>query len=235
MFSSGDVAGLVLVYAYVSLVISLAAWVRKCRPDFDYRKLIHILVGNIVFIWWVFDDRWTMGLLAALPFVFLLLMMTPMSPIKRFSGSFLDEATGQGHGYGLVYYAVSWTILAIALFDNRMVGGIAIAAMSFGDGIGGLLGKRYGRKKLYRNKSYIGTMSAFLGTTLSALAIMAFYTYLGGYLPQLGVPDMTLMMAVAVATLAGVFVAILELFSPGEYDNLIVPLGTAALLLLVGL
>lgn len=235
MFSPGDVAGLVLVYAYVGLVVSLAAWARKRIPDLDYRKVIHILVGNIVFLWWVFDDRWTMGLLAALPFVFLLLMVTPGSPLKGLTGSFLDEATEQGHGYGLVYYAVSWTLLALLLFDNRMVGGIAIAAMSFGDGLGGLLGKRYGRRKLYREKTCVGTMGVFLGTTISSLAVMAFYTSLGGYLPQLGAPELAPVSAVAAALVAGAFVAIVELFSPGEYDNLIVPLSTAALMLLIGL
>jgi phytol kinase len=235
MFSPGDVAGLVLVYAYVSLVVSLAAWARKRNPTCDYRKLIHILVGNIVFLWWVFDDRWTMGLLAALPFVFLLLMATPEFPLKRLTGSFLDEATEQGHGYGLVYYAVSWTLLALFLFDDRMVAGIAIAAMSFGDGLGGLLGKKYGRKKLYRKKTYVGTFGVFLGTATAALAVMAFYTFLSGYLPQLGVPELTPMFALGAAALAGAFVAMVELFSPGEYDNLIVPLSTAALMLLIGL
>lgn len=235
MLSPGDVVGLVLVYAYVGVVVSLAARARKRIPDCDHRKVIHILVGNIVFLWWVFDDRWTMGLLAALPFVFLLLMATPGSPLKRLTGSFLDEATEQGHSYGLVYYAVSWTLLALLLFDNRMVGGIAIAAMSFGDGLGGLLGKRYGRRRLYRGKTYVGTMGVFLGTAASSLAVMAFYTSLSGYLPQLGVPELTPVSAMSAALGAGAFVAIVELFSPGEYDNLIVPLSTAALMLLIGL
>ncbi len=235
MFSLGDVAGLVLVYAYVVLIVSLAAWARKRIPDCDHRKVIHILVGNIVFLWWVFDDRWTMSLLAALPFVLVLLMAVPGSPFKRLTGSFLDEATEQGHGYGLVYYAVSWTLLALLLFDDRMVAGIAIAAMSFGDGLGGLLGKRYGRRRLYHNKTYVGTVGVFLGTAISALAVMAFYTFLSGHLPQLGVPELTPISAVAAAVAAGAFVAVVELFSPGEYDNLIVPLSTAALLLLIGL
>ncbi len=235
MLSSGDLAGLVLVYAYVGLVVSAAAWAKNRRPECDYRKIVHILVGNIVFLWWIFDDRWTMGLLAALPFVFMLLMIMHRSPLDSPNGSFLNSATGKGHRYGLVYYAISWTLLAILLFDDRMVAGIAIAAMSFGDGIGGLVGKRYGKRKLFRSKTYTGTTAVFLGTFLSALAVMAFYTILSGYLPYLGVPVMTPSMAIAAAALAGAFVAVVELFSPGEYDNLIVPLSTAALMLAVGL
>lgn len=235
MFSLGDAAGLVLVYTYVGIVISMTAWLIKRRPDIDRRKAIHILVGNIVFLWWIFDDRWVMGLLAALPFVFLLLAIAHRSAPKRLNGSFLEEATVQGHKYGLVYYAVSWTVLAILLFDDRMVAGIAIASMSFGDGVGGLVGKKFGRTGLYRGKTVEGTVTVFLGTVLSTLAVMAFYSFLSGYVPQLGVPALAPLTAVAVASLTGAFVAVVELFSPGEYDNLIVPLSTAALLLAIGL
>jgi len=234
MFGSGDVAGLIIVYAYVAFVIAAASRASKRFPG-SYRKIIHILIGNIVFLWWVFDDRWPMGLLAALPFVPVLLMATPNSPLRRKSLDPLRSASAAGHSYGLVYYAVSWTILAIFLFDDRMVAGIAIAAMSFGDGVGGLVGKRYGRRRLYHNKTYVGTIAVFLGTTVAALAVMAFYTFLSGSMPQLNVPPLDPLYAVAVAVLTGAYVAVVELLSPGEYDNLIVPLSTAALLLLAGL
>jgi len=235
MFSTGDIIGLILVYGYVLLVVAISTWARKRNPECNYRKIVHVLIGNIVFLWWVFDDWWVMGLLAAFPFVPLLLLVTPKSPLKRLNSSFLRMASAQGHGYGLVYYAISWTILAIALFDNRMISGIAIAAMSFGDGVGGLVGKRYGKRKLYGSKTYVGTFAVFLGTALSALAVMLFYTYIGGFMPLLYVPSLDLSFAVGTAVMVGAFVAVVELFSPGEYDNLIVPLSTAALLLLVGM
>lgn len=235
MLGLGDITGLILVYAYVAFVITFAVWARKRFPGCGYRKIIHILIGNIVFLWWVFDDRWTMGLLAALPFVLVLLAVTPRSPLRRFDLPFLRDATADGHGYGLVYYAISWTLLAILLFDDRMVAGMAIAAMSYGDGVGGLIGKRFGRRKLYRAKTYVGTAAVFAGTAASSLAVMAFYTFLSSYLPSLGVPPLDPLFAGAVAVLTGAYVAAVELLTPGEYDNLIVPLSTAALLLLVGL
>jgi phytol kinase len=144
-------------------------------------------------------------------------------------------ATAQGHGLGLVYYAISWTLLALLLFDNRLVASIAIVAMSYGDGVGGLVGKMYGKAKCYKDKSYVGTAAVFTGTFTATLVVMAFYTIISGYVPALYVPPLEPLFAIAVAAVVGAFVAVVELFSPGEYDNIIVPFSTAGLLLLLGL
>jgi dolichol kinase len=231
MFSLGDIVGLILVYSYVALVIVIAVYAKRWFPGCGYRKIIHILIGNIVFIWWVFDSRYVMAFLAAAPFIPLLILMTPNSPLRKFDNSFLKMATAQGHGYGLVYYAISWTILALVMFDNRLIASIAIVAMSYGDGVGGLIGKQYGKKKLWKDKSYVGTMAVFCGTFIATLAVISFYTALSGSIPSLNVFDFGTARAVLTAAIVGAFVTIVELFSPGEYDNIIVPFSTAALVL----
>jgi len=231
MFSTGDIVGLVLVYSYVTLVVVIAVFAKKRYPGCGYRKIIHILIGNIVFLWWVFDSNYIMAFLAAAPFIPLLLLMTPRSPLHRFDGSFLKMATAQGHDLGLVYYAFSWTLLAFFLFDNRMVASIAIVAMSYGDGVGGLVGKQYGKLKCYKDKSYVGTAAVFLGTFAATLAVIGFYTFLSGHVAGLNVLDLSTTKALMVASIVGAFVAVVELFSPGEYDNLIVPISTALLVL----
>lgn len=234
MVSTGDIIGLVLVYVYVSLVVITAALAKKKWPEGSgFRKVIHILVGNIVFFWWVFDSNIIMSFLAALPFVFLLLLLTPISPVHRPDNSFLKMASAEGHGYGLVFYAVSWTILALLLFDDRLAASIAIVAMSYGDGVGGLIGKRYGKRKLWKDKSVIGTVAVALGTFFATLAVIGFYTYLSGWMPELNVFPYTILEAVGLAALVGTFVAIVELFAPGEYDNLIVPFLTVGVVLAV--
>jgi phytol kinase len=190
-------------------------------------------VGNIVFFWWIFDSNLVMSFLAAVPFVFLLLLMTPLSPVRRLDNSFLKMASAEGHGYGLVFYAISWSVLALVLFDDRLAASIAIVAMSYGDGVGGLIGKHYGRRKLWKDKSYVGTAAVAGGTFLATLVVIAFYTYLGGSIPGLNVFPYTMSEAIGMAALLGAFVATVELFSPGEYDNLIVPFLTAGMVLTV--
>jgi len=72
-----------------------------------------------------------------------------------------------------------------------------------------------------------------MGTFLATLAVIGFYTYLSGHYPELNVFQYTVREAFGLAALVGVFVAAVELFSPGEYDNLIVPFLTVGLVLAV--
>lgn len=234
MASTGDILGLISVYAYVSLVVLIAAEARRKWPEGGgSRKVVHILVGNIVFFWWIFDSNLIMSFLAAAPFALLLLFISPLSPVHALDGSFLGMASAEGHSYGLVFYAISWSVLALVLFDDRLAASIAIVAMSYGDGIGGLIGKRYGKRRLWKDKSWVGTAAVALGTFLAALAVIAFYSQLGSIRPELYVFPYTVSQAFGLAALTGGFVAFIELFSPGKYDNLIVPFLTAGLVVAV--
>jgi len=96
MWSMGDIVGLILVYSYVTVVIIVSTLAKKRFPGCGYRKIIHILVGNIAFLWWVFDSRYIMAFLAAAPFIVLLLLVTPRSPLRKLDNSFLKMATPKG-------------------------------------------------------------------------------------------------------------------------------------------
>ncbi len=233
MFGQGDIVGLLGVYAYVALVIILASRLGFVTRAGGQRKFVHIMVGNIVLIWWVFESPYVMALLAALPFIPILLLASSHSPIKRVRESFIGRTTGESHDLGLVYYAISWTLLAFFLFDDRLVASIAIVGMSYGDGIGGLVGRAIGKRRLVGKKTLEGTLAVLVATIVATLAVIAFY----GMLSSLGLyqgPTMLIPFAVALSAVVGVFVAVVELFTPGQYDNLTIPLGTALLLVLLG-
>jgi len=234
MLTAGDVVGLLAVYAYVSIIVLLAA-ILKARGAGDlHRKIIHIAIGNIVFFWWVFDTRWVMAFLAAAPFIPLLILVSPYSPVRRLRNSFLGQTTGESHGLGLVFYAISWTILAFLFFEERMLASIGIVAMSYGDGFGGMVGKRYGKRRIWLGKSLEGTLGVFVATAVSCLVVFQFYALLfqagafGSHYLELGT-------AVAASLLVGGFVAVAELLTPGGIDNLVIPLSSSALLILLGL
>jgi phytol kinase len=233
MLAQGDVIGLLGVYAYVAMVILLASRLGFVKRAGAQRKFVHIMVGNIVFIWWVFESPYVMALLAALPFIPLLLLASSRSPIKKVRDSFIGKTTGESHELGLVYYAISWTLLAFFLFNDRLVASIAIVGMSYGDGVGGLVGKAIGKRKLLGEKTLEGTLAVLVATIIATIAVIAFY----GMLSSLGLyrgPTMLISLALALSAVVGVFVAIVELLTPGQYDNLTIPLGTALLLVLLG-
>ena len=105
------------------------------------RKILHIMTGNIAFLLPIFITKEIMAFIAAAPFILLTYLMSPKSPIKSIKG----KTSAAGHGMGLVYYAISWTILAYVFFENMLVIAIGILAMSYGDGFASVIGSKFGK------------------------------------------------------------------------------------------
>ena len=227
LLTEGDLLGLAGVYGYVTCIIVLS-WALKGKIR-NPRKLVHILTGGIVFFWWAFDTREIMAGLAAAPFVVLLILCTPLSPVQSLKKGPLGCRSSEGHPYGLVMYATSWTIIAFLLFRDLFAASIAIAAMSFGDGMGELIGKRFGKMEYLKNRTVEGTMAVFLSTLVSVLVINWFYFGVVGY-SYGGPPDMLVLFAISVAGI----VACLEAVTPGKVDNLVIPLFIAGYLHMLG-
>lgn len=227
LLTEGDLFGLAGVYGYVALVVVLS-WALKGRVR-NPRKFVHVMTGGIVFFWWAFDTREVMAGLAAAPFIVLLLLCTPISPIDFLKRSPLGSRSSEGHSYGLVMYAVSWTTVAYLLFYDLYAASIAIAAMSFGDGMGELVGRRFGRFKYLQNRTVEGSAAVFAATLVSVLVLSWFYFSVVGYAYG-GPPDMGLLFAVSVAGM----VTCLEAVTPGEIDNLVIPLVVAGYLHMLG-
>ena len=227
LLTDGDILGLIGVYGYVAAVILLARLMRSKMQN--PRKIVHIMTGGIVFFWWLFDTQWVMSLLAAFPFVPILLLFTPISPINRLKNSSLGSISSKGHPYGLVMYAMSWTIIAWFLFDDLFAASIAIASMSFGDGMGDLVGSRFGKRLYLPNRSLEGSLAVFLATFVAVIVIGWFYFDVIGY-SAIFYPIMMPLFAAGIALL----VSCLEAITPGMIDNIVLPLIIGIFLHMIG-
>jgi len=199
---NGDILGLILVYTYVILLLVISEKVLKKHPNFS-RKFLHIMVGNVLFILPLFQSRWVMALLAAAPFILLTFLISPYSPLK-----IKDRISSSGHGLGLVYYAISWTVLALIFFDQPWIIAVGIAAMSYGDGMASLVGMKYGKIKYNisgDNKSLEGSLTMFLVLICAIGIVLTYYA----------VPIQPLAI-VGVALVATIF----EGITPKGLDNL---------------
>jgi phytol kinase len=198
----GDILGLVLVYGYVILLIVISEKVLNKHPNFS-RKFLHIMVGNILFILPLFQSRWVMALLTAAPFILLTFLISPYSPLK-----IKDRISSSGHGLGLVYYAISWTVLALLFFDQPWIIAVGIAAMSYGDGMASLIGMKYGKIKynaLGDTKSLEGSLTMFIVLIVALSVVLLYYS----------VPFQPLVI-ISVALVA----TILEGITPKGLDNI---------------
>ena len=110
---NGDVSGVLLVYIYVAILLIATEKLLDKWPETS-RKVLHIMVGNIAFLLPVFITAEVMAFVAAGPFILFTFLMSPYTPIKSIRG----RTSAAGHGMGLVYYAITWSILAYVFFDN---------------------------------------------------------------------------------------------------------------------
>ena len=204
-----DIAGVLLVYIYVAILLIITEKLLDKYPEIS-RKFLHIMTGNIAVILPFFETRWVMAFVAAGPFIFLTFLMSPHSPIKSIRG----KTSAAGHGMGLVYYAITWTILAYLFFDHMEVIAIGILAMSYGDGFASIIGLKWGKKKYNAfgdQKSYVGSLAMFVFTFMTIVVALLFYNIsLSFYV----------FIVIGFISLATTFV---EGLTPKGLDNLTVP------------
>ena len=209
--TSGDIIGVISVYLYVAVLLLLSEKVLNRYPVLS-RKFLHIMVGNIFFILPLFDTAWVMSLVAAAPFIPLTFLMSPYSPLKIASGT-----SAAGHGLGLVYYAISWTLLAYIFFDYPWVIAMGIVAMSYGDGFASLIGIKYGKRKYNLCgdiKSIEGSLTMFIVVTIVASIALLYY---GESLHAFAILCMALLST------------IVEGITPKGFDNITVSFSAAIL------
>jgi dolichol kinase len=210
-----DVIGLVLVYTYVILLLIITEKVLHKYPTAS-RKVLHIMTGNIAFILPLFQTREVMAFLAAGPFILFTFLMSPHSPIKSIRG----KTSAAGHSMGLVYYAITWTILAYVFFDHMEIIAIGIFAMSFGDGFASLLGTTFGKRKynvVGDEKTYLGSFFMFVFTLIMMTVALIYF----------GV-DVTITKLLVLPFIA-LIAMLVEAITPKGLDNISVPFTTSIL------
>jgi dolichol kinase len=153
-----------------------------------------------------------------------------LSPFKNVSKKMkgLAEITEEGHHLGLVFYAISYTVLALLFASKPYVIAAGILPMAYGDSAASLVGERYGKTKykLIASRSLEGSAAMFIVGFVSVVASLLFFSKFYSFSLYNWI---TLAFAVAALT------TLIEAVSPKGSDNLTVPvIGALTLLLLTG-
>ena len=204
-----DIAGVALVYIYVAVLLIVTEKLLDKYPKVS-RKVLHIMVGNVAFLLPIFQTREIMAFVAAGPFILFTFLMSPYTPIKSIRG----KTSAAGDGMGLVYYSITWTILAYLFFDNMVIIAIGILAMSYGDGFASIIGLKFGKTK-YKvfgdKKSYVGSFTMFVFTFLATIVAVLYY--------GISITSTLLLVLLLISFVS----AIVEGLTPKGLDNLSVP------------
>lgn len=219
-----------LCYLYIIGIILVSSKIKDRLPTNLSRKFLHIMIGNLCFIIPFFTINSfpvSFPFFVAAPFILLTFLFSPLSPVNlsdKFSG--LAEITGGGHKFGLVLYAVSYTILALFFSIRPYIIAAGIFPMAYGDAAASLVGQKLGRHQydVFGKKSFEGSAAMFAVCFLGLMVSLLFFSFLY----PISIPDF-LMASLGVAAIA----TVCEALTPRGFDNLTVPLLSAAVFLLL--
>jgi len=219
-----------LCYVYVVVIILISGKLDKflhISPK-NARKFLHVMIGNLPFIIPFFTLAVFPTLVAA-PFVIITFLATPYSPFKNINKKLrgLSEITEEGHQWGLVFYALSYTVLAFLFPQKPYVIAAGVLPMAYGDAAASIIGERYCRHryKLAAKKSLEGSIAMFLASLASLGLGLVFFSWFYGF--SFSSEITAVFSAVTVA-------AFVEGLSPMGFDNLTVPLFSVLTFLLSG-
>ena len=228
-----DVIALVLVYAIIGVSLIASELVKRRFLNADSRKIVHIGVGNFVFVWWMFSEGWIMLAFFAIPFSILLF-------IAMFEGNVVsrsrlgDISNKMGHRTGLFLYALSIGVMIVVFRDHWIAASIGMVAMTYGDGFGSVIGKRFGRHRGLGGKSIEGSLGVFAATAIVGFVLISLYGYLASIGAYSGDTYGSALPAWCACAIAGFVAMLVEAFCPGKVDNLAISLCVATSMVLIG-
>ena len=219
---------LLLLASTAAVVVGLAACVVLMRlgvASTYVRDMLHIGAGVV----WIVTWRWWASPVVPVALVALVAAGTALVPVLarrfRWAASLVRSVAGGDERWsGLTAYTFAVLIFtALGLFVDAVPAAAAVAALALGDGVGGAVGRRFGRLRFRfpwgKHKSVEGSLAVAI---LSAVGAAAAAAWLGAPMPPL------------VSAAVGIVAALAEAAAPRAGDNLLVPAAVWLLVSLVG-
>lgn len=227
--SNSDFIGLAASYSYATALLVVGELLLKLfgQKQELTRKIIHIGAGMWVFGVLVLFDRWELGILPFATFIFFNYLFYRY----RVFGAMDAESNSPG----TVYFAISVTLLFGLLWrpdgpvDRVPIAVAGVMAMTWGDALAALIGKRIGQHR-YRvgqsERSWEGSAAMFLASAVAMFLVLLLLP--GSSLSPHSTPSNT-GQAFSAALVGAASATLVEAVSPHGTDNLTVPMVAALL------
>ena len=209
---------LIISFLFVFLIIILGTILEKKKivSKEGSRKFVHISVANWWFIYMFMFNNILYALIPPITFIILNIFSYKYKIIDSMERDNSDSL-------GTIYYPISLLFLVIIsyLIKDKIISGIGILILGYGDGLAALVGKKYNKIKLLNNKTLFGTLTMFIiSTIISTIFLIVF-------------KDLKTITLILVVFITAVSATILELFTKKGLDNLTIPIGVTIILYLL--
>ncbi|MDZ8133851.1 MAG: phosphatidate cytidylyltransferase [Nostoc sp. DedQUE04] len=219
--------GLAISYVYAISLLVIGEGLRRLfgvKPDLT-RKVIHIGAGMWAFGVLLLFKNWEIGIIPFATFIGLNYLF--------YRYRIIGAMDTQDSSPGTVYFAISVTLLFGLLWrpdgpvDSVAIAVAGIMAMTWGDALAALIGKRFGQHKYQVGssvRSWEGSAAMFIASTVVIFLVLLLLP--GSLLSPLATP-LSFGWALLTAVVTATFATLVEAVSPHGTDNLSVPLTAA--------
>jgi dolichol kinase len=222
--STRDLIGLVTSFGYAFGLLIVAEVIRRWQgyPQDFTRKFVHIGAGMWVFGVLALFENWTIGVIPFATFIVLNFIF------YRFR--LLESVDAPDSTPGTVYFALSITLLFLMFWrtnspdDRGYVAAAGTMAMTWGDALAAIVGKRWGRHHYQigrGRRSFEGSAAMFIASFVAILLTLLLTP--GSALSPQSTP-IGFGAALIASFLAALIATTAEGVSPHGTDNLSVPL-----------
>ncbi len=220
--------GLSISYAYAACLLLIAEASRTFfnLPSELTRKFIHIGAGMWVFGILSLFDNWQIGIIPFTTFIGINFLL--------YRYRIIGAMDTQDNSPGTIYFAISVTLLFLLFWrpatpvDNVPIAVAGVMAMTWGDALAALIGKRFGKHKYQIGqsiRSWEGSLAMFIASTIAIFLVL--FLLPGSPLSQNAVVKFDIAKAILIALITATFATLAEATSPHGTDNLSVPIVTA--------
>ncbi|AFY32263.1 diacylglycerol/polyprenol kinase family protein [Calothrix sp. PCC 7507] len=231
--TNDDLMGLIASYGYATSLLIVGEGLRRLfdvQPDLT-RKIIHVGAGMWIFGVLSLFDTWEIGVLPFATFIGLNYLLYRY----RLIGAMDTEDSSPG----TIYFAISVTLLFGLLWrpdgpiDRVPIAAAGVMAMTWGDALAALIGRRFGKHKYQVGNSvrtWEGSLTMFMASTTAIFLVLLLLP--GSFFSPLAVSH-SLERVLLASILSGALATLAEGISPHGTDNLSVPLVAAGVVWLV--
>ncbi len=222
-----DILVMIISFFISILFFYFTDWIKKKELASQYftRKLIHLALGPIFLITFLFYSGewfspWIAVTIPIIYFIAILLINLEIVKIRQLTTTMSRSGDPRELLRGIAYYIVvmiivsivGWTSYAISS-QNSPLSIFVISILAVGDGVADIIGRKANRLKftIFAEKSIPGSLAMFFSSIFACFVFLILFNY-----------EVLSMISLILVI---VFVAtIVEAFSPGDLDNISVPI-----------
>ena len=208
---------IVSLIAVTDLLVS-----KSILSPFTSRKIIHLGAASWLLFWPLYeypdnddnDSLLTWRLNAVIPALKGIELFVKGAIIRDRNDKDVKTMSRSGNPEELLFGPFQFTIIMVMVgyyLFQQPVSCLIMGAVGVGDGIAPLVGKKYGKTKLYGEKTLEGSLGTFVGT------IIGYYAY------SMALSSPTI-LSFPLLSLCAFIASIVELYSPPQIENLMIPL-----------